>query len=124
MSPLVVWAGHIHNPAAGPRPLDDRQQQPGEQKVGDEVHPQLVLKPISRCPVWSVLQYSDHCLYLTVRHPVSSYLDPGTVDKDVHPALGLQHLGRKLPHRGEAGQVTVLNLELPLNKLWVSDKEN
>ena len=85
--------------------------------MGDEVDPQLVLKPISRCPVWSVLQHSDHCLYLSLRHPVSGYLDPSAVDKDVHPALGLQHLGRKLPHRGEAGQVTVLNLELPLNKL-------
>ena len=51
-----------------------------------------------------------------------AYLDPGAVDKDVHPALGLQHLGSKLLHRGEAGQVTVLNLELPLNKLPVLRK--
>ena len=71
MSPLVVWAGHIHNPAAGARPLDDRQQQPGEQEVGDEVHPQLVLEPVSCCPVWSVLQHNDHCLHLTLHHPVS-----------------------------------------------------
>ena len=73
--------------------------------------------PVVQCGVSCNTVITVSILHLTLHHPVSGYLDPGAVDKDVHPALGLQHLGRKLPHRGEAGQVTVLNLELPLNKL-------
>ena len=46
--------------------------------------------------------------------PGSRVLHPGAVDEDVHSALRLQHPRRELPHRAQAGQVAVLDLELAL----------
>ena len=93
----VVWTGDIDYPGPGPRALNDRQQQPGQQVGGDVVYPELKLETVPREGVWG-----------------PRVLDTGAVDEYVHPALRLQHPRRELPHRAQAGQVTVLHLELSL----------
>ena len=89
--------GDIYNPGPLPRTFDDRQQQPGQQEGGEVVNSELKLEPVPREAGGG-----------------ARVLDPGAVDEDVHPTLRLQHPGRELPHRAQAGQVTVLNLKLSL----------
>ena len=93
----MVRTRDIDDPGPGPRALDDRQQQPGQQEVGDVVDPKLKLEPVPG---------EGGCR--------ARVLDPGAVDEDVHPALGLKHPRRELSDRVEAGQVTLLHLELAL----------
>ena len=97
-----MWTRDIDNPGPRARALDDRQQQPGQQEVRDVVNTELKLKPVPGEGGGG-----------------ARVLDPGAVDEDVHPALGLQHAGRELPDGAQAGQVTVLHLKLSLTSDWI-----
>ena len=92
----VLAAGDVDDPGPLPHPLDDRQQQPGQQEVGEIVDAELILKAVLSLPVRRVL-------------------DPGTVDEDVHPALRLQHPRRELSDRVERGKLALFHLELSLS---------
>ena len=91
----VLTAGDVDDPGPARGFLHQGQEEPGEEEVGQVVHPQLVLEPVLSPPVRSVAHTP-------------------AVDQDVHPGLSLQHPGRQLPDGVEGGELALFHLELPL----------
>ena len=91
----VLTAGDVDDPGAARCSLHQRQEEPGEEEVGEIVDPQLVLEAVLCSPVRRVA-------------------DTSAVDEDVHPGLRLQHPGSQLPDGVEGGELALFHLELPL----------